>query len=233
MIFKALIFLFIFCFASTISKAQKNQFIDFKIQTTIPKILGEVTYSKTKRNGFGVEYLFGGGLYGQRTYDGKTKDLLGKTYKPESNIPYSVDKHGTIFSYLRIKHIGFHVGFGLLYIHEFNPKWHLRTSFQSKIHVYKEFLAYDYPKYDFNESNYIPVDTLFSVNHVGLSIAYSGDIDYKINRNYSIFFGVILPFYMTILNTYYFPNISYDFRNPLMLGLEPMIFIGARYKFKK
>lgn len=220
-----LYFLFLIFFNSGYS--QSGKFINVTVKSSGVNFLGEVSFEKNKKDGFGIEYILGCGNLGSRMYDGKTKDLYGRTFKL-IDVPYKLNSFGKqSFTYLNINHVGFYVGVTFNYSHEINRKLVFTSGISPKTYLYKESVQYDYAKYDLEQNKYVSVNSNFTKNHLGLSFSYEGVLNYAITKKMRIQLGLALPFYFMLTNKYYSES---NINEPLMIGLEPLLVLGLKVK---
>jgi len=204
-----LFFVHLYCFA------QKGSFIGVNMNGWASRYFGDIYYNNHFDSNFGCTFSFGFGQLGERVYDNKTKDILGRTFDNEEK-----GKH-----FYKTSNIGGNFKSGLTYQFNFHRIIKLEIGAYIIFAVYQQKSSYD--NYDTIVMNTHYQDIVHA-RFTRLNFAFGFEINMllRISKRINFLFGISNPFYLFNPNHF---SISKSFDPPL-LGAEPLLSLGFRYQ---
>ncbi|MBN9292616.1 MAG: hypothetical protein J0G96_01405 [Flavobacteriia bacterium] len=194
---------------------KKGTYIGVNFNGWYSRYYGEIYYLNRKTSGYGFSVSLGAGQFGKYTADGHTKNWFGRTGIPSS--------YGE--TYYKSNNIGIQTEIAYSYQFKIQRAWAIDLGIYAIGGIYHHQFEYDYTGFDdnYNWGKNIAKDQLIEFNcGLGFVLSFVWNISKKMN----LVAGGKLPFYF--LNP---TKLSISkFFDPPLLGVEPMLTIGVRYK---
>ncbi|WP_300663883.1 hypothetical protein [Fluviicola sp.] len=198
--------------------SQKGSYLGTTLNGFPSRYYLEVSFLKLKQSGFGFSVSAEAGQYGQRIFDKKTKDWFGRVYNP---------KNGIGENYYQTDNKGFQGKFCYFYRFDFSNFVKLDVGFFGILGIYRQKSEFDIMAFD-TTGNYVLQIMKERFIRLNCALGFETKFIWKINKKWQFVTGLTFPFYLLNPNKF---NISKEFDPPL-LGAEPALTIGIRYKLK-
>ncbi len=213
---KFLIFIFLFILQQS-GLSQKGIYMGLNLNALVSRFHGDVYYLKRNATGYGHAFSLGTGQYGNRVYDNKTKDLFGRKYI----------NHELGANYYKTNNLGLQGKYSFSYQFIINKVLNIDFGFCGILGIYQQKSEYNIIVYHQGEAEYEIVPERYV--RVNLAIGFEVESVWRLNKKWQMVTGLKLPFYLFNPNDL---GISKDF-DPVLLGMEPVITLGIRYRLKK
>ncbi len=198
--------------------SQKGSYIGINLNAFPSRYFSDFYYLKRMPTGYGYSVSLGGGQYGKRVFDNKTKDLFGRKYRP-----YELGEN-----YYKTDNAGLQGKYSFSYQFILNKKINLDFGFCGIIGIYRQKSEFDDHLYN-EQDKYVYMVVREKFIRINFALGFELETLWKTTKKLQILTGFNLPFYTVNQNNF---GILKGFDPPL-LGMEPIVNVGIRYQLHK